>query len=479
MHVEVIGVLVAALGVIGWIAGPRVLIHLLLFTTLLGAAAAIVLTSLGSANIMPAHLLLGFLIAKCMTRRENWAAVLRSLSLGNAGFWLGLTAIYAVLAAIFLPRFFAGSTFVYAMRNSVGPGLMLTPLRPTASNITQTVYFLGDVSCFLVFYAYASQPAAFKAIVRATLVCAAANLCFAALDLVTYWTHTQSLLDVIRNAGYRMLDESFAVGLKRIVGSFPEASTFAYATVGLFAFCFRLALAGVYPATTQALAAVSACALLIGGSSTGYTGAGAFLGMFYLLSAWQLLARAVPRSTLAMLVGMPLLLFAALVGLQLWGSVWTTIVSMFDVTVLNKLSSQSGIERTAWTQQAWDMFLATHWLGAGTGSVRGSSFPVAVLGNIGAIGALTYGVFLLHVFLGRQRRWTEPFPAACASAARWACFALLASASVTGSFIDLGLPFFIFAGLACSGPMVRRPIAAQRPARAAARFSAALPAASD
>jgi hypothetical protein len=150
---------------------------------------------------------------------------------------------------------------------------------------------------------------------------------------------------------------------------------------------------------------------------------------------------------------------------------WQAIERIFNATVLHKLSSDSGVERGRWNEQALVNFKDTQWLGAGVGSVRASSFPVAVLGNIGAIGACSYGAFVLAVLFRRRNRWSEPYPAACQSAARWACFAQLAGASVAGSFIDLGLPFFVFAGLASAGPAVRRaarridrPAAAIRPA---------------
>jgi hypothetical protein len=114
-------------------------------------------------------------------------------------------------------------------------------------------------------------------------------------------------------------------------------------------------------------------------------------------------------------------------------------------------------------------FTDTYGLGAGVGSVRASSFPIAVLGNIGALGALTYGLFLFEVLFSRRNRWAEPFPAGCQSAARWACLAQLIGASVAGSFIDLGLPFFIFAGIACAGPV---PLIAPRTIPEPPRFAA-------
>jgi hypothetical protein len=148
---------------------------------------------------------------------------------------------------------------------------------------------------------------------------------------------------------------------------------------------------------------------------------------------------------------------------------WNTVNEVVDASIFDKMESSSGIERAKWNDQALVNFFDTRGLGAGDGSVRASSFPLAVLGNIGVFGALTYGAFLLSVFFGRRNRWQHPFPASCHSAARWACFTQLIGASVAGSFIDLGLPFFIFAGLACAGPepvRVERRVPVLRPAAA-------------
>ncbi|MGH7093696.1 MAG: hypothetical protein ACREFB_09210, partial [Stellaceae bacterium] len=142
--------------------------------------------------------------------------------------------------------------------------------------------------------------------------------------------------------------------------------------------------------------------------------------------------------------------------MRLYHPIWSVLSNMVDQTVIDKLASRSGVEREMWNAQALVNFADTHGFGAGDGSVRASSFPIAVLGNIGVIGAVTYALFLFRLLCGRRDRWTAPFPATCQSAARWACFAQLVGASVAGSFIDLGLPFFIFAGLACAGPVAER-----------------------
>jgi hypothetical protein len=242
------------------------------------------------------------------------------------------------------------------------------------------------------------------------------------------------------------------LGFKRIVGSFPEASAFAYFTVGLFAFCTKLWLGGVRQRIAAPLALLSAVALLFATSSTGYAALSGFLGLLFVVSLAQVLWRPVTRATFALVLVFPMVVVAVFVGLRLSPPAWQLASEIVDETVFDKMNSSSGIERAKWNDQALVNFADTHGLGGGDGSVRASSFPIAVLGNIGTIGALTYGLFLFDLLFGRKVRWKEPFPVSCQSAARWACLSQLIAASVAGSFIDLGLPFFIFAGIACAGP---------------------------
>jgi hypothetical protein len=457
MQIEAIGAIAVILGVVGWFAGQRFAVPVFVASTLLAAAAALILTALGGANIQPAHLLLGFLALSVAMSQASLRRTGVALLPPNAGFWLLLTALYATLSAVFLPRILAGATYVFTIaRTEIGPGIISTPLAPTSGNITQAVYFLGDVICFLVFYDAASRPEGVKTVVNAVIASAAINLGFAAIDLVTFWTGFGGALDIIRNANYRMLDEGVVLGFHRIVGSFPEASAFAYFTVGFFAFCTKLWLDGIRPRLNGLLALSSLLALAFATSSTGYAATGGFLGLLFVSSLAQIFFRRVRKSTFVLATMLPVLVAGGVTAMRLDAPLWNTASEIVDASILNKMQSQSGVERAKWNDQALVNFFDTRGLGAGDGSVRASSFPLAVLGNIGLFGALTYSVFLFSVFFGRRNRWAHPFPASCQSAARWACLAQLIGASVASSFIDLGLPFFIFAGLACSGPQPAR-----------------------
>jgi hypothetical protein len=465
MQIETIGVAAVMLGLIGWIAGQRFAIPLFLASTLLSAAAAFVLSSLGGATIQPAHLLLGFLVVPAVLSRASLRRAGAALLPPNAGFWLLLTAVYAVLSAYFLPRIFAGATYVFAIaRTELGPGVISMPLAPTSGNITQATYFLGDLACFLCFFDAASRPGGMKSVTAAALAAAAINLCFAAIDIGTYRAGLSDVLGAIRNANYRMLDDATVLGFKRIVGSFPEASTFAYFTAGFFAFCTKLWLDGVRARLAAPLALLSLLALVFATSSTGYVATAGFLSLLFIASLAHIVKGKARRSTFVLATVFPILIAGGVIGLRLDGALWRTASQVVEVSLFDKMNSSSGVERGKWNDQALINFADTGGLGAGNGSVRASSFPLALLGNIGIPGTVTYGLFLFGVLFGRKDRWRHPYPAGCQSAARWACLTQLIGASVAGSFIDLGLPFFIFAGVACAGPEA----GADRAARAAA-----------
>src|SRR5262249_38237832 len=75
--IEPLGLFTVAIRLVAWFAGPGCLMGLFFVSTLLGASAAVTLTSLGSANVQPGYLLLGFvtLYALGKERLRNAAVV--------------------------------------------------------------------------------------------------------------------------------------------------------------------------------------------------------------------------------------------------------------------------------------------------------------------------------------------------------------------------------------------------------------------
>jgi hypothetical protein len=353
-----------------------------------------------------------------------------------------LTLIWSVLSAYFLPRIFQGETFVFPARTT---GYTL-PLEPETSNLTQSVYLIGDFICFILLYGYAATRAGRRVMEDAALLCVALNLVFAALDLFTYYTNTAEILSFIRNANYGLLNDRELAGSKRIVGSFVEASSFGAMTLGYFAFSGKLWLEGVHPRLTLIFAGLSFGCLLFSTSTTAVVGLGAFLTVAYLHTIFKAVRRPPNPQTWWFIAGTPIVAPLVMVAIALNESSSIYVGGLLDDLVFNKMSSESGIERSSWNAQGLQNFIDTFGFGVGNGSMRASSYPVSVLASLGVIGTLTMGLFLLTVFLSGLKGHDGP----ARNAAKCACLAWLIAATVSGALVDLGLPFFAFAALACS-----------------------------
>src|SRR6185437_7881978 len=261
MYLEPIGIATLVAGLLGFAFGLRFAIPVFACAILFGASAALILPALGNANIQPAHLLLAFLVAMVSTRRAMLRRMASCARFPKPGFWLAMTVLYAILSAWFFPRLFHDMTDIFGLHTDNAGHVVLTPLAPTSGNLTQSVYLAGDLACFLVMSAYARGADGKRIIAQAILICAAANLVFAVLDLATAATNTSEWLSYIRNATYRQLKDADALGTKRIVGSFSEASAFGFTTLGFFAFSLQLWFEGAYRRIALVVAVLSLVAL--------------------------------------------------------------------------------------------------------------------------------------------------------------------------------------------------------------------------
>jgi hypothetical protein len=448
MTLEPIGALILALGLIGQFLQPGFIVYAFFAATLLGAAGAIILGSLGGVSVQPAHLLIGFLVLRLLRCRDVRAGLVRAVAFGTPGFWLIITVAYASVTAYLLPRLLQGQTLVFPVRADRGQ-YYAAALAPSAANLTQSIYFVADCVCFLVLCGFGSTDSGRRCLTRAALLCLVLNLLFVVLDMTTYSMNIPEFMSPIRNATYSVLNEAGIAGYKRIVGSFTEASAFGYATVGYFAFAISLWLNGIAPRLTLALGALSFVALLFSTSTTAYAGLSGYLLVLYLMIAIRFVSSPVRRQMAIFLICMPVLAGIVAVLIRLNEPLYIYLRDLVDILVLDKMSTSSGIERSGWNAQAIGNFLDTFGFGAGNGSVRASSFPIAVIANLGILGAMVYGSFLLAVWR-KGRDLVSKETSAVQEAARSACLGWLIAATASVGFVDLGLPFFAFAALACA-----------------------------
>jgi hypothetical protein len=451
MTVELVGIITLAIALTGMFRGPSFIVTAFFCATLLGSAAAFTLESVGGLNISPAHFLLGFVAFKLLTDKKIFDRTIGGFAPGRPGFWLLLTVLYSLLSAYFMPRIFAGQTSVFPVR--IYLNTVSFPLEPTMANLTQSIYFIGDFATFALLYGYAGSHAGNKAVANAALACVVLNLFFVALDLGTFWTGTSELLAFIRNANYSLMSEAELSGFKRIVGSFVEASSFASATVGYFAFTLRLWILGIRPRLTLLLSFLSLTTLIFSTSATGYVGLAGFLLVTYIQTIFWTLRRPLTPQMLWLMVCAPVTVLFIAIAIALNDDASIYVQNLLDTMLFSKPFTTSGIERAAWSQQAMQNFIDTFGFGAGIGSLRASSFPIVVLASFGLIGTTTFGLFFLTLFFGRQtNQRAVPMEEANRQAAKSVCIAWLITATASGALTDLGIAFFAFAALACAQP---------------------------
>jgi O-Antigen ligase len=450
MTIEWIGAVTIAMGMAILHLGFRLGMLALTVSSLLGAAAAIQLPSLGGASIPPAYVLLPFLAISVARSGQLRATMPMTVAFPGPGFWLITLVIYGALSAFFLPRIFSGLTYVYSfVRTESEFAVQVLPLSPAASNITQPLYLGADLLCFTIVAAWGAVHGS-RSVVYAILIAAIVNLVFVGLDIATYVTDTRELMSIIRNANYSMLDDSELGGIKRIVGSYPEAATYASVAIGFFAFFFRQWLAGINWRLNGAIALMLLLTLLAGTSTTGYVSLLIYSVLMFLSCITRIMVgRANSQQTLYVFA-LPIAVLLIAIGAMLLPALFQGVENIFDEAIFNKLESESGVERTQWNEQAIRSFLDTMGMGAGLGSVRASSLPVALLANVGVIGALLFGALLVSVARAIPSSNRSSSDEEVGRSGAVAALALVIPATVGAGSIDLGLYFSIFAGLAAS-----------------------------
>ncbi|WP_158809364.1 hypothetical protein [Beijerinckia sp. L45] len=450
MSVEVIGVITLVAGFASLRLDPRVGFRILVVSMLLGSAAAFVVPGLGT--IQPAHLMLGFVLTLGLGNPAIRAGWTRYARFPDSGFWLLCTLAYCIFSAYFLPRFFAGSVDVNAVSSAqYVTGMFRIPLLPSSGNITQSVYFIGDVVCFFVCCSFADSEKGFRSLTASLMVYAIANIGFALLDIGSSLVGASFLLDFIRNSTYVIYTDSTVGNMKRIIGSFTEASAFANATIAIFCFSLRLWLGNVHGGWALFSTLASFILVVMSTSSTGYVALPICIFIIYMGSLMRIGALRAAQADIVFVIFIPLVLIIAVSAILLSPDLCDAAKGLLDTFIFNKGQSQSGIDRGRINVEGFQTFIDTNGLGAGAGSVRASSFIIACFANLGFIGTALFAGFII-LMLTAPHSGDEEFICSARGAARCACIGLLISGSISGALIDLGLPFFVLGALSSAAP---------------------------
>lgn len=456
MEPTLIGAIQFVIGLALFVFGSlRALFAFVMISMLFGGSAAVYLSSLGGSSITPAHFALAFLVLRCVvpgsTEPGDIIAALRS----NA--WLLVFVLYGVLAALILPRVFAGEIDVTPLRGQLRAryGTQLArilaagPLHFTTQNITTAVYMTGTLMMALVTYTVLRAPGASRVLVRTGALVGTIHALLGFASIALRDTPANVVFEFFRNGSYAQLDHQWN-GFVRMNGVWPEASSFASFAVIWFVFNFECWLRGVEPRRTGPAALLLGTALVVSTSSSAYVGLALFSatlamrtmvtpGLFTLgRLGWMVMCGlAAVILTSALLVLNPVLA-AALRGLV-------------EHMTLDKADSFSGRQRLFWATQGLHAFVVSHGLGIGPGSFRSSSLATSILGSVGVIGAVAYVGHMLRAFkplaLSTYMRTGDP-ERDIAAAAAWAMVFGTSVASVSAPSCDPGLEFAILSAAA-------------------------------
>lgn len=456
MSVEWMGVVILLAGMACVLVRPGSSIWVGILAMLFGGSAAISLPALGGATISPAYVSLGVLFAALLLKSKLLVS-LGPVMPGRPGFPLLLLLVWALFGAMVMPRVFIGQIEVIPVSRSSDTGPAIGILGPVSGNITQSVYALGGLACLCMTTVFARLKDGYSRMAKAFLALAGLNLVMAFLDLFGHYSGLGNLLEVFHTGGYSFLTEASVGGfVKRINGTFPEASAFAAFTLPLFAFSYVLYREGIWRRATGWLAMGSLLAILLATSSAGYLA----LAAYFMLVVLRMATRAVLgdgrrelNHSARMLVGGTFALAAIAVLLP---SVVEQAYMLLDSTILQKAGTDSAEERGMWNEVAWGAFVQSWGLGTGVGSTRASSYVIVLLSNLGLPGTLLFLGFLVAVFRVRAPREAPELVRAMVVAAKHAMVTILLVAMTVATVFELPLMFYMFAGLVCSVPLAFR-----------------------
>ena len=449
MEIVLSSVLALILVLILGVKGPFKGAPLFLAATPFGAAAAFNLPAAGGASILVTDIAALTMFVLVLTSKGGMSRIAGSARIGQPGLAMLLLAGFAVIATLVFPTAFKGQTEVFSIaRINNETGIVSLPLRPSTGNLTQLFrMMLGAVTFFALATVFRLRPdggTVLKAIATATLV----HVALGWIDVITFFLGVHELLlDPIRSANYAILVEHRMVGLKRMIGGFPEASSFGYFTLGMFAFWLQYWLLTPRSRLATICLILTGVALVRSTSSAAYVATVIFLATFTLISIVLHLRSTVTRRGAKIASGAVVALW--MTGLALFAAYEFVqpVTDFLDRALFNKLDGASGQERGSWNAQAFQNYLDTYLMGAGLGSVRASNWLLATMASLGTIGTALFFWFMYGI--ARLPRPSNDLQrAAVIRGLKAACLAFFISALLTAATPDLGVIFFACAGFA-------------------------------
>jgi len=442
MHISLAGFAVCAgLLLIGY-CSRATLIVALMGSLAFGSTAVVSLTMLGGSSPL-AFTLIAFVLLLFVLIRRTTLDDLAVVFTKYRAAWIALGLMfYVCVGTALLPRLFAGRTNAFVPVHGV---IFEVPLGPVSGNVTQTSYFVLGVLTFLALSVLLLCRANLQKMRNGFFAWCVLHAALGLTDFASKLLGAGDVLAPIRTAAYAMVTEAEEAGFSRIVGGYSEASAFGGATLATLAFAFTY-WRRTLSSTALALSIALLVLLMLCTSSTAYVGAFAISVPLILALGRSMLAGRFSRNDL-MLFAVVLLAVVIILSMYLYNDrQFAPVVHLFESTILNKPLSNSGQERTNWNLTSLQSFLDTGGLGIGFGSSRASSWIIAVISQIGLLGALFVAALVMELSrsIGRPGSGEiDPEMRALHDSVRACALAWLVGASIGSGSADPGLLFFV------------------------------------
>ena len=371
-------------------------VKLLIVAIPFGAAAIVNLPALGGASIIGAAFIAAMLIGERILLFVISAKLVVRYKKTITNHIFNFMIAYFVVCTLVFPIVFDSDVLVFSLdRSKAGISIddriisTVVPLQFGISNVVQLCYFL--LSMFLFKYLTTTKQYFTPQILHSGLVLAGTiNIILCTVDLL----ELDGLLVHLRTANYAILDFHQINGLPRIIGGFPEASTFGSFSVVMAAY-FCIYCRRCYGRIEYSLFLLNFIFAVMSFSSTAYLG----LFVLLLLNAYQGSRQTFITGTRAeKIVGLLkcIIYFLCIPPMMYLALKVPQIADLLDKLILNKSESNSALERGMWATYGFRAFVESYGLGVGVGSLRANGWFSVYLGSVGLIGTLAILLFYIR-----------------------------------------------------------------------------------
>jgi uncharacterized membrane protein len=285
-------------------------------------------------------------------------------------------------------------------------------------NLSQLFYLTISIATVGAAFVLMRRPELRQTVLHAILFSAVIMVLTGIVDMYASVLGLEVFLESFRTATYNLLVDAEVLGARRVVGLMPEASAFGSVCVRYLSLLYFLRHAFLASDSSRyALAPVMlalATFTYLSTSSAAYVGLAILLGLITLEWLYRALWAREPhhRRKVALDLGLAATTSVGVVCLVLLSPalldrVWTSL----DAIVFSKTETDSFTERSLWTATSLRAAIDTFGLGTGIGGTRASNSFVALLSNVGVLGAALYVAFMIACFLQKaphhdeQGRW--------------------------------------------------------------------------